>query len=489
MKSKILTIGILLIMICNLYAVADNTEKIEISNNNWEQVNEDGFGRWTNRGPRGIANFNNSLIIGTIANNYPDYDIRINLTWPFFTFFKDFAEMTLNKKGVIGCEIWSYNGTSWIPLVANHGSAIMPAGFGNNNNYQIAVLIPYKGYLYAGTTNDETGCEVWRTRSINEEWEKVVDAGFGNKYNLWVMSAEIFNDELYTGTASVFGTEVYKTSDGVNWTQVVGESAKTKPGFGNLHNINTYSMEVYDSCLYIGTASRRGCELWRTADGVNWEPVIAYKNLVMAKLHGAVFPRGFGKFLIPGIRNMMVFKDELYLMTSSTYYVKFTFKAFHMMFSFNGKFRAPPIRLIKYVQSLGTKIFKYNSTTDKLTMVVGGPGTKNNSAGFGDKLNQYSWSVVVHDDYMYVGTWHPDRVNFTFKRKKLLNWDLSIGLKTGCAQIWRTSDGFNWEKITDEGFGDKYNMGVRAMQVYNNSLYAATVNIVTGCEVWKLDFN
>jgi hypothetical protein len=488
MKLKILAIGILLIMTSNIFAIASSENKIETNDiAGWQQINEDGFGKWTNRMPRGITIFNNSLIVGTTANTFSDNVLKVNITWPFLSFFKDFAELMMSKKGFIGGEIWSYNGTDWKPLVANESDSIMQAGFGNGKNYQIGVLIEYKGYLYAGTTNEETGCEVWRTNSIYSEWEKVVDEGFGNKNNDWVMSGKIFNDELYMGTQNPLGLEVYKTNDGVNWVPVVSESAKTKPGFGNTQNAGTYSMAIYDSNLFIGTANRWGCELWKSSDGENWEPVIAYKNLLSSKLHKAVFPAGFGMLYIPGIRNMIVFNDELYLLTASSYNAVYSLKIFDRIFSINGNFRGPPIRLMKYIQSLGTKVFKYNSTTNKITSLVVGPGKTNNSAGFGDKYNLYSWSVLVHDGYLYVGTLCPDPLNVTLERKKLLNWEFSVGFETGRAQIWRTSDGTNWEKVVGDGFGDNHNVGVRSLKIYNDSIYAVTANLVTGCEVWKLD--
>jgi len=485
MKYKIISIGIILIILCNIVVSADNPDNSTNLLSSWEQVNEDGFGQWTNRAPRGIIVFNNTLLVGTTANKYSDNEIRINISWPFASSIKDLTDMMMNKRGVIGCEIWSYNKEEWTPLVANHSDALMPAGFGNENNYQIAVLIEYKGYLYAGTTNEITGCEVWRTKSINDSWERVVSKGYRNKNNVWVMSAKVFNDELYMGTQNSFGLEIYKTNDGVNWDPVVSRKASLKPGFGNIKNICTYSMEIYDSNLFVGTANRWGCELWKSIDGENWEPVIAYNNLISSRLHKAVYPAGFGMLEIPGIRNMIVFNNELYLLTASSYNARYSLKIFNKILSINGNFRAPPIRLIKYIQSLGTKVFKYNSTTNKITPLVVGPGKTVNNAGFGDKYNIYSWSVLVHDRHLYVGTFCPDPVEFTLERKKLLNWEFSIFFETGRAQIWRTSNGEDWEKVVGEGFEDNHNLGVRSLKVYNNDIYAVTTNLVTGCEVWK----
>jgi hypothetical protein len=56
----------------------------------------------------------------------------------------------------------------------------------------------------------------------------------------------------------------------------------------------------------------------------------------------------------------------------------------------------------------------------------------------------------------------------------------------GPAQLWRY-DGENWERLVGNGFGDDYNIGIRTMIIYDNSLIALTGNSKTGCEMWKCD--
>lgn len=55
----------------------------------------------------------------------------------------------------------------------------------------------------------------------------------------------------------------------------------------------------------------------------------------------------------------------------------------------------------------------------------------------------------------------------------------------GASEMWRTTDGTNWEQvIANNGFGDLYNMEMR-LQVFNGNLYAATTNWSTGTEIWR----
>ena len=135
-------------------------------------------------------------------------------------------------------------------------------------------------YIYAGLRNHITGCEIWRTNDLNKPWVKVVENGFYNLNNSGAWVAEIFNSYLYVGTMNfIDGCEVYRSKDGLNWECVVGRKSDTKIGFGSNGNFYAWSMCVYDSYLYIGTNNLYGGgELWRTNDGINWNPIFAYKR-------------------------------------------------------------------------------------------------------------------------------------------------------------------------------------------------------------------
>jgi hypothetical protein len=41
------------------------------------------------------------------------------------------------------------------------------------------------------------------------------------------------------------------------------------------------------------------------------------------------------------------------------------------------------------------------------------------------------------------------------------------------SHIWKTGDGINWQKVTDDGFGDDYVVGFEAFTTFNNTLYVA----------------
>ncbi len=464
-KIKKIKINIILIILIFLILHSCHGKNL----NEWHQINEDGFGNKHNIAIRGIEIFNDSLIVGTTnINNLENFSLELdhptikNLLAGKITI----ADLIYSKLESDGCEIWAYNG-EWNPLVKK--------GFGNKNNLDCSVLIEFNGYLYAGLWNHKEGCQIWRTKDL-KKWEKVVDKGFGNKNNTAVWVAKKFQDYLYVGTMNFKnGCEIFRTKNGIKWQQVIGKNAKIKSGFGSKNNFYAWSMEVYNDCLYVGTANSLGSELWVTRDGMNWNPIVAYGK-IKAKLLGTDFSRGFRKgFLIDGIRRMIVYKNELYLSLTRPAYGKFYIENVPIL-------SIPPI---------GAQIWKYN--TSKWQIVLGGFGKGNESNGFGDNKNIEVWSIAVYNSFIYAGTMHPEPAIVKIKANGL-KWRIYAEKNKGAGEIWRY-DG-KWKQVVGDevhflnpanppnGFGDEYNIGIRVMKVYNNSLIAGTLNINNGCEIW-----
>jgi len=494
MRLKILTgLAVFLFLTSSLIAFPVSSNELEVTSD-WHQINEDGFGSIFNRAPRGIDIFNGSLIVGTA--NYNDecslvvgreYRLRSILsvlegTTNYDTFRSD------------GCEIWAYNGSEWRVLVGDSEDAIMQSGFGNDKNIEVGFLKVFDGYLYAGLRNEIEGAQIWRTKSIDEEWEQVITDGFGNENNVWFMSTEVFKGNLYAGTYNRQGCEIFRTSDGITWEAVLGADSDNKAGFesrgfGGKSNFYAWSMCVYRNELYVGTASVGG-ELWKTEDGLNWNPVIAYETEAQARIHGADYSRGFGPNTLGGFRNLIVYKDELYLFTAVQYDINFfILKGFgNLIERLTRAINLPPLPPFMRCFYSGTQIWKYNADDTEWTRVIGGFGKENTCAGFGDFDNRYLWSVEVHDGYLYVGTGHPDAFNVVFTRNSFLNWSGSVEIPKGKGELWRY-DGEVWGQFNEDGFGDEYNLGIRVLKAFKNNLLAGTMNLNTGVEMWKYGFS
>jgi len=455
----------------------------------WTQINEDGFGNRHNIAPRGIEIFQGSLVVGTENFINPFIELEFNTDYSIrqfiyrVTFLSNWSRIDSD-----GCEIWCYTKEEGLKqIVGDNEEAIMPAGFGNKNNIEVGILIEYKDYLYAGLYNVREGCQVWRTKDLGGEWELVVRGGFGNTSNIAAWVAEVFNGDLYVGTINrKYGCQVFRTNDGTHWEAVVGDKSVTPSGFGDKGNIYAWSMCVYNSDFYIGTILG---ELWKSLDGVTWHPVIAYKNIIAAKLHGAYLPRGFkqkilGSEYLGGIRRLIVYNDELYAgMIGGDHLVDLTiFNLITIKFSRG----LNPFGRLRHLNH-GAEIWKYNAIDDKWTRVVGGRRKgHNDSGGFGDPKNHEMWSMVTDGEDIYVGTMYLEDIQATLKRNHFQNWSVSLETLKGPAQLW-IYDGKNWERLVGDGFGDDYNLGIRMMTIYENSLVALTYNLKTGCEMWKCD--
>ncbi len=203
-------------------------------------------------------------------------------------------------------------------------------GFGDKNNVTIFEMGVYDDHLYAGVMNPVTGGELWKTPGgdLPYKWTRVFDRGAGRgpqnegpgamcefKGAFYVACAIVnggFHREYKIGPAAA---EMLRIWPDDSWDLIVGEPRMTEqglkvplsgysPGFDNIFNGYIWRMEVHEGWLYASTMSwamlmpylplhawpadvhgviRRlgvdrlaetgGCQLWRTHDGVHWEPV------------------------------------------------------------------------------------------------------------------------------------------------------------------------------------------------------------------------
>lgn len=266
---------------------------------NWTPMITNGFGVTRNIGIDHLAEFNGQLYAATWADS------------------------------VNGGEVWrSSDGQNWARVVNR--------GFGDPTNAEVFHLTVFSNTLYATTwsyTNTH-GFEIWRS-SDGQNWSQVVSNGLGEARNYVGLSAEVFNGNLYIGTgksitSTLPGCEIWRTTDGLAWTKVVSDgfgnpgcynvsslaafqgnlyaglgvfdlSAGVNPGgevwrcsaasgcdeatdwtrlamkgFNNPNNYNIGALIVSGSYLYaVAYNSTTGIEVWRTADGTNWERVSA----------------------------------------------------------------------------------------------------------------------------------------------------------------------------------------------------------------------
>lgn len=474
MISLVLIFLVLGIPICSSFSVANTSktsnEELQVTGGWTQEIGEygvynGGFGVSSNVAPRGMGIYNGELYIGTQNLNLSKlrfFPLRI-LTTSAILIYKVLERLgnirsltrllniAIPLHGIFsdGCELWKYNNTGdkWTPIVSDSSGSMIPAGFSNRRNWATAIIKPFKGKLYVGTAASSLfGCEIWRYDGT--DWEQVVEKGFGNRFNSGAWSAAEYKDELYVGTMNwKNGCEIWKTKDGDNWEKVI---IPCGDGFGTIWNVYAWSMYVYNNSLFVGTCNihpQDGCQLWRY-DGVSWGKM---------DLPGG---DGFGEPTNYGIRNIVEYRDELFVSIASN--------VFH--------------------ENDACEIWRFDG--EEWNCEIGEGGTL--SDGFGNLYNKYAWSMVAtSDDKLWVGTWNLQ--------------PLSDGIpfsSTGC-EIW-CYDGDQWNITVGEGnssvelsggFGNRLNAGARSMIEYpekSGAIWVRTLNlditklrILNGCEIWK----
>lgn len=221
-------------------------------------------------------------------------------------------------EGGIG-QIWATDGTDFTQVVME--------GFGIPENTGITNLASFNGCLYAGTYNPENGFEVWKLRCLEQPDappQAVIVEGAGRRYNETAMNLFPFKDHLYVGTGIPLGfnpttrrgprgCSLLRIDKQDQYEVVVGPRRQNplsqyRPGYGWYMNAYCWYMEEHNGYLYLGTwdlsrtivylgnqaervaprfrrllnylvadpgdwRSPVGGDLYRSQDGVHWEPV------------------------------------------------------------------------------------------------------------------------------------------------------------------------------------------------------------------------
>lgn len=340
-----------------------------------------------------------------------------------------------------GGQIWRYDGNSWQEVV---GDAVGGGnGFSDPNNADISAMAVFGNYLYAATTNSSTGAEVWRT-SNGTDWSQVNTNGFsGTTDNASVFALGSFNGNLYAGTYNeTTGTEIWSSANGTNWIQA------NIDGFdGTNANDETLALTVFGNYLYAGTYNDdTGTEIWRTSNGEDWTQTNT---------------DGFGAGNAnPSTLALTSFNNYLYATT---------------------------------INISGAEVWK-SSDGQIWNKVVGSGLGGTNSNGFGNRGNVFIRAFTVFNGYLYAGT-----TNFSVMGPNSIKNQNDSGIfsimdeitpgpgASEGTEIWRSADGENWSQTNINGFTNINNVGTFALLPFNGLLYAGTWNDIGGTEIWRTD--
>ena len=332
------------------------------------------------------------------------------------------------------------------------------SGFGNPLTTGISALEAFRGQLYAGASNWETGGEIWRL-GRDDQWVRVNEPGFGSgPASPAIIDLHVFQGQLYAGTGWNNETpgQLWRSSDGMNWQPV------TTSGFNDPDNIAITNLVVFKGMLYAGTGTiNSGAQVWRSSSGNpnSWEQVAPDGSALAGNV------TGFG-----------IYKKALYA-------------AVEPAGALGG-----PIQVWRSLNGSDWTVVTEDGFGDLSNTSTGGfaqfggylyLGTRNEVSGaqlwrsrdgihweqtmgdgFGDLNNVKIESLFLYDDLLYATTFNP-----------------YLGL-----QVWRSADGLVWEQVVANGFGDGNNDATlwnSATLLYQGRILIGTWNDVEGGELWR----
>jgi hypothetical protein len=355
----------------------------------FRQVNVDGFGNRFNLYAWSMQVFNGRLYVGT-----------------------------LNQQ--TGGEIWAYDGTQW--------QQVLKQILRRTGNTGFRSMIIFHGFLFTGGTNDTYGAELWRT-SDGVHWRKIVSGGFGDKNNESIRGVAVFQDKLYIGlqNASGSGGQLWRSADGVTFEPV------NTDGFGDTTNISMHSMAILNGQLYIGTKNKDTLlQVWRTSDGDHYEQVVG---------PNAAVPSGFGIPDNILTQSMYVYNNVLYLGTGNSKPNGDPSHGFSVMRTANGT-QWQPITVNGGGDIDNRFAWRFFAYQGYLWMGIGNFNIENGEGGQALRSvtgNPGSWQVMVGANSPYAPTGFGNWMNWGIRTFAEYNGKLYLGTAQ-CWQDWCDPD-------------------------------------------------
>jgi SAM-dependent methyltransferase len=243
-----------------------------------------------------------------------------------------------------------------------------------------------------------------------------------------------------------------------------------EPGFGDPNNVSAFQMAVLDGQLYAGTLNvNEGFQIWKTAGEGN--PPFRWKKVLGA---------GAGRGRLNQIAmSLCPFGDALYVGTG--------IQNCSFDYDYNVGPAPPEILRIYPDDTWELVVGEPRITSQGLKVPISGLGP-----GFECPFAGYLWSLAAHDGWLYAGTgvWTlflhfrdtpenlPEVLRSLFQGKMPHGYDrLETFLdQYGGCHLWRTRDGSSWVPVTQNGFDNRYNLGVRTQTSTPHGLFLGTAN-------------
>lgn len=404
--------------------------------------------------------------------------------------------------------IWGYDGKKW--------TQVWKPNVTEPKTVRIDALAVFNDKLYVSAYLSDDSAGIWSSDGSGGppyKWIKISSQrDVGDPRNDSIPSMAVAQGYLWAGTSNWrSGCEVWKYTGSV-WTQAIGQGAyktPTGPGFGYAENGTASAMTVSTAgYVYVGTWRRRGGEVWRLGGSqpelINYPGFMRSKNDCIAvlafydsSLYAVTEGLGHGcwiwKFLGPRPEDWKLVNDNgggergnvkaraaavfgspacLYLFFDNANegckVMRYDGEKWERTSA--GGFGDPFVREAGALQVFGGRLYAAagGESGGQIYATSGGKKaphdwTLQNETGFTANANETASCSAFFEGSLYIGT---------------ENWE-------GC-EIWRRQ-GSKWARMAEKGFGDKNNYKATSMAADAGALYVGTANDETGCEVWKFD--
>ena len=408
-------------------------------------------------------------------------------------------------------------------------SDINVAGFGDSDNRYSWSMVDFKDHIYVGTWNLRSplsffqlvlgyffpgflggvsyGTEVWRYDEgvFGTSWTRVVNNGLGDADNVGLRKMVVWDDPddspdrgpaIYGTTINlVDGLEVWRSFDGTNWEIVVGRGASIGPGFGHgAANESGRGLVALGDYLYIGVMRVQGGQIWRTANGTDWEHVTS-----VAELDGNLF----GWFHTLGslaMADMCLFDDdgdgtdELFvgtwkLLGFSVYKYdpdtdvwsrvaesgmgKWSNIGVHQLIPFNGRLW---ILTVNFGEAFD--VFASKPVNPAAGITSNADWEAILTRGFTDTGNYYAWNGIVYpvgpdgeelpESRLFIGTFNLSRGFYLYSVTKSGEWAVEVG---------------RGSRIPN-GITTSLNYGARTFEIYEGKLVIGCAGMMKATDVF-----
>jgi len=349
---------------------------------------------------------------------------------PFYARFNDHLYLsTIASPGTtmysgsdkVGGEIWrTADGIKW--------ERIGRPGLGDRSNVAFALVV-FRDRLYAVSTNTEAGLQIW-VSSDGLRFTQLDTSTLSDKHDSGA-NPFVYRDRLILGvTNSVDGAQIWVSDDGVSLKAVVTKGMGDRDNNGiQVWGDPQEPGPVFRDELYAGVSNATaGGEIWRTADGLQWE-----------RAPDKGLGRGAKSVIFPNV----VFQDRLYAV----------------------RIIAGTLNDIR-----GLDVYRTGdgATWEKVVSEGFGVGPERNATGF---LNEFNGDI-----FLTASTYDP---------RVLLPGRPTERRAPHGFQLWRSSDGLKWKQVGEDGFGGDSTYAVMALDVIGDSAYLAAFDYRRGDQLWR----